>query len=228
MSERRSVHIWPDGYEAHDIAEFTISSGDLPIREYHCRDRVLTGRNRVNGSRDGGLYFPAGFFTGKTVYLHGDEAAAVRDLLYTIDFRTWVTEERVFELFGCEGFCASETFSCVLYDGKRFEYIGLRGETPAEFGELFGMLDKKCPGPSFVPSHEPKKRLFKVLCPACGRPIRPDGAFCGACGAPLAETEHPVLTMEEVDPDETIRRCRYCGEDTSYHDAFCRRCGKKM
>ena len=220
-----SIYDWPDGCAASEIESFTISSGNLPIREYHFHDSAVTGRNRINGSRDGGLFFPPGFFEGKTVRLTEKEVATIRSLLERIDFREWITEQRILDQFGNDGFCITEMFSCQLSGGKRFKYIGSRGRTPKEFDELFQVLDKKCPGPSLLPERELSRKLYKVLCPTCAKPIRPYTDYCSVCGETLTSYKYFVLTMIEVDLDETVCFCRYCGNDISFGDSYCRHCG---
>ena len=225
MNIQQSIYIWPDGYGAGDIAEFSISSGDLPIREYHVRNGEITGRNRVNGSRDGGQYFPPGFFNGKTVPLTENLASDIRGTLAGIDFCTWVTDISVFEQFRSEGFCVTESFSCDFRDGKKFRYIGQRGKTPDEFEELFRLLESKCAVPSWVSGESPERKRYKVLCPACARAIRPDSAFCSGCGEELASCSNFVFTMIEVNLDETVRLCGNCSNDIAFGDRYCRHCG---
>ena len=225
MIYQPSIYLWPEGHEAKDIEDFTISSGNFPIREYHFRSNEITGRNRINGSRDGWMTFPQGFFNGRTVMLKGDDVSTVWEILTSIDFQTWITERRVFDLIGSEGFCISEAFSCTFIDGKEFRYIGLRGKTPKEFNDLYRVLDQRCKGPSFVSDWDPDRKLYKVLCPLCAKPIRPNSNYCSECGKELTSHKYFVLTMLEIDLDETVRLCRYCGNDISFSDSYCRSCG---
>ena len=220
-----SIYLWPEGHGAQDIADFTISSGNFPIREYHFKGSEITGRNRINGSRDGWMTFPQGFFDGRTVSLKMDDISVIRDLLNRINFHTWNTERCVLDLIGSEGFCITEAFSCKFTDGKEFRYIGLHGKTPTEFNDLFHLLNQRCKGPSLTSGWDPDRKLYKVLCPLCAKPIRPNSNYCSQCGEELSSQKYFVLTMIEVDLDETVRTCRFCSNDMSFSDSYCRSCG---
>lgn len=69
---------------------------------------------------------------------------------------------------------------------------------------------------------------YKVLCPFCGRAIRPNSNYCSACGKPLVGIRRFTPSEEEVDLDETIHLCKYCRNDVSWNDDFCRSCGKRL
>ena len=77
-------------------------------------------------------------------------------------------------------------------------------------------------------SKEIIKPRNKVLCPFCSKKIRPMTAYCGFCGESLSGIRSFIPTREEVDFDETIFLCRFCGNDVSWNEVFCRHCGKRL
>ena len=75
---------------------------------------------------------------------------------------------------------------------------------------------------------EKDKPLYKVICPFCKKSTRHNSIYCSVCGKPLLDVHDYIFTEEEVDLDETIHLCRFCGNDVSWEDYFCRNCGKRL
>ncbi len=75
---------------------------------------------------------------------------------------------------------------------------------------------------------ETEKLHFKVLCPFCGKPIRPRPNFCSACGKSLADFDEFTLSEEMIDPNETLWFCKHCGSFASWTDTYCRICGERL
>lgn len=76
--------------------------------------------------------------------------------------------------------------------------------------------------------YNPEKPLYKVKCPFCKASIRPKSAYCSMCAKLLAGVDSFIFSEEEVDLDETILFCKFCENDVSWADIYCRTCGRKL
>ena len=87
------------------IKEFHIFDGDFPAINYEYKDGKLYTYNRINGSRDGRMRFPDGFFDTIEVPLNDSQRQQLSEQLSSLCFSNWTTDETVFDKMGCPGFC---------------------------------------------------------------------------------------------------------------------------
>jgi predicted amidophosphoribosyltransferase len=106
-----------------------------------------------------------------------------------------------------------------------------------------------------APVQEPAAAVAEeqLTCPVCGEPVSADEAFCGACGASLAQAPIPPEPVPEVEPEPAVEEvpvepepepavepepvaeaapapagpptCPACGSEVEAGDAFCSTCG---
>ena len=138
-----------------DITRFVISDGDFPIPHYEYHKGELKGYNRINGSRDGGMHFPDGFFDDVVVKLNAAQDAQIDELLRQISFDEWKTDPDIYEKFDCPGFCVRSSFSCTFADGSECQYYS-NDRNPEVFEKMIQLLQDICPLPiCFVGFGEP-------------------------------------------------------------------------
>ncbi len=137
------------------ITEFSISSVDLLVTHYEYQAGTLKGYNRINGSRDGHMQFPGGFFDDVVVTLDRQQEDAIQEFLGTVQLSDWKTDYGIVEKFGCAGFCIASSFSCKFDDGSEFVYYS-SGKNPDEFNKLIQFLKFICPLPAYTSFVEPK------------------------------------------------------------------------
>lgn len=85
----------------------------------------------------------------------------------------------------------------------------------------------RAPAPVVSPPEAPT-----AYCPVCGNPVRPEGGFCGACGARVAPLRPRAAAAPaaqgEVRPEDTTPNCPYCGGEVSSAARFCGSCGQDL
>ena len=78
-----------------------------------------------------------------------------------------------------------------------------------------------------APAQARAERLAEAQCPICGHPVRPEGGFCGGCGAPVA----PWGSQADEPPQERApgeNDCPYCDGDVGSGARFCGSCGRPL
>ncbi len=108
---------------SEDIMWFEITFGDRPIVTVKCNGRMMKVKYLINGSRDGWMSFPEGYFDEKTIVLTDEDKSRLRDCLLSLDFALFKTSRDLFRNFGAVGFCISKKFICRFSDGKAFECL---------------------------------------------------------------------------------------------------------
>lgn len=113
--------VWhPEIMQASQIEKFVIGFGDCPIVNISFFGDTLTIHNTINGSRDGWMSFPDGFFDEKIQRLNGKQIKRLRSCLEELRFEQWHTPQYVFNNAGAAGFCINAYFRCTFPDGKEF------------------------------------------------------------------------------------------------------------
>lgn len=123
-----------------EIKSFKISFGNIPIYEISYQKGQLILQNKINGSRDGWMSFPKGYFDKKFYSLTAQQEATIFDTMQKIDFSLWQVNARTFEnLYAC-GFCIYDSFKCSFNNGKQFiSYSPSKG-----FEKIEAVLCKIC------------------------------------------------------------------------------------
>ncbi len=140
----------------NEITKFVISFGNCPIKHIEYENGVLTFYNRINGSRDGWMTFPEGFFDKKTKQLSTAEINIIFSILQSIDFSEWKTNPDILDKLGCHGFCLYETFKCCFKNGKTFISYN-PGES---FKILIETLKNVCSELSFFSENDYSTHIF--------------------------------------------------------------------
>ena len=109
-------------HKVSEIKKMVISWGDLPIYHIQLEGNLLKLYRKINGSRDGWMSFPEGYFDEVKKEITNQERQALFQYLETIDFALWKTEERTIQNIeqGACGFCVSESFGCDFDNGTSF------------------------------------------------------------------------------------------------------------
>ena len=116
-----SRYVWGDR-QVNRIKNVSLSWGDLPIYHIDIGNGTVSLYRRINGSRDGWMTFPDGYFDEKKKPLDPEEERKLLQFLETIDLAKWTTDETIIfniENMAC-GFCVTESFSCVFGDNTTF------------------------------------------------------------------------------------------------------------
>lgn len=116
-----SRYVWGDK-KVKEIRKVSVSWGDLPIYTISVEENSIRLYRTINGSRDGWMKFPDGYFDKKYKPLDEEEKRRLFLFLESFDFSTWKTSETTIsniEHHAC-GFCVNESFHCDFEDGTTF------------------------------------------------------------------------------------------------------------
>ena len=110
-----ACYVWhPEYMQVSQIEKFSIRFGDCSIVNVSFSGNTLTIQNSINGSRDGWMTFPEGFFDERHKVLTDQQVKRIRSCLEGLHFEEWRTPEFVFKNAGADGFCINEVFSLSL------------------------------------------------------------------------------------------------------------------
>jgi hypothetical protein len=105
--------------------------------------------------------------------------------------------------------------------------VAPRARAPRAAAPRGGTAAPRAPAP-VVPHPE----AATAYCPVCGNPVRPEGGFCGACGARVAplrpRTAAVPAAQGEVTPEDTTPNCPFCGAEVGSAARFCGSCGQDL
>lgn len=123
-----SNYVWNSAVmQIPNLMGFVVSFGDLPIVhiEFKRDQQTLTAYNRINGSRDGWMTFPEGFFDHRVVDLTDVQTTSILNFLQTIHFGGWKTEKSILQNYvsGAAGFCIRNSFFCVFNNLATFSCL---------------------------------------------------------------------------------------------------------
>lgn len=131
-------YVWhPEIMQASQIEKFAIGFGDRPIVNILFSGNQLIIHNTINGSRDGWMSFPEGFFDEKSRELNNEQIQSIRACLEALHFEQWHTPQYVFRNAGACGFCINAYFRCTFPDGK--EFVCEEPKSP-DFGKLVSLM----------------------------------------------------------------------------------------
>lgn len=127
--------------EASQITDFSISYGDCPIVNVKYSNNKLTVFNRINGSRDGWMTFPEGYFDEKIIEITEVENSELFNLIKSFNFLNWKSPDYALKNYidMATGFCVHNSFGCSFVNGECFECIE---PSDAEFKKLVKFLEK--------------------------------------------------------------------------------------
>ena len=132
-SHVQGIHYtWPASWRAEDIRCFSAGFGDLPIRCFTCDGEILTARNEINVSRDGGRNFPEGFFDPVTLSLTEKQKEELGRCLEALPLERWASFPPAVEcdLQSPTGYRRHVYFSCEMKNGDKFDYLPGRKAAP--------------------------------------------------------------------------------------------------
>lgn len=116
-----SSFVWhKDCMDVSKIVKILLSFGDYPIRNITYENKKIIYKNSINGSRDGWMSHPKGFFDQHTLCLNKEQGEALHRALSDANINLWATEPHVFNNIGACGFCLHTTFMCVFENGRSF------------------------------------------------------------------------------------------------------------
>lgn len=175
-------HKWDSSdMRAEDIVSFTLSFGDLPIVMVKYDGSVMKVKNSINGSRDGWMSFPEGFFDEKTIKLSDEDKNRLHDCLRSLNFDLFATSPDLFRNFGAAGFGISNKFLCRFSNGKGFACISPRCDDFNILVEvvksIIGMKSDPVCSDALCDAQE-----TGWLCAECGAANKVNYKFCGNCG----------------------------------------------
>ena len=159
-----SRYVWGDK-KVNRIKNVSLSWGNLPIYHIDIENDIVSLYRRINGSRDGWMSFPEGYFDEKNKPFDVEEKRKLFQFLETIDFTKWNTNETTIyniENMAC-GFCVTESFSCVFDDDTTF-YCATPPQS--QFKELVEYFKNFFPGENmepFYPDVKPRDEKTSVL-----------------------------------------------------------------
>lgn len=141
-----TVYTWCPEWRVEDITCFSVSFGDLPIRNISYDGCTLTFRNKINGSRDGWMTFPPGYFDPVTVKLSAEDHRQLFRCMAAISREQWSSDPRWMEkdIPGADGFVGLPCFSCEFKNGTKFKYLPGRNSAPG-FTALCSFLSERIP-----------------------------------------------------------------------------------
>lgn len=154
--DNKSPYIWNSlSMNTDNIDRLQVSFGNFPIVSISYDGEKLIVYNRINGSRDGWMSFPNGFFDDKIVNLTVEQKASIIEHIKKIDFSTWRTEYYIRENYerGATGFCINNSFAVTFKNGEFFKCYEPKYD---EFEQLVGFLKSFCDNNWFEPYYEKK------------------------------------------------------------------------
>ena len=224
--------IWhPDCMNVAKITKISLSFGNYPIRNIIYKRDEITYKNSINGSRDGWMSHPKGFFDKHTLRLRKEQTEALKNALSAANIDTWKTDPHIFSNIGACGFCLHSTFECVFENGRAFVcYSPNRFDG---FHELTNILSKICGFSAtvsnakesegfIVPGHK-KVKAIRTEC--CNVAIPEVQSYCPKCGKKIEDKESLVHFDMDYDPDQTSWICE-CLSTNACEYQYCSNCGK--
>lgn len=182
-----------DKYGMHisDIVGFEITYGNLPIVTVKYDIASLKIKNSINGSRDGWMEFPDGYFDEKTIMLSNQERNIISNCLNSLDMETFTTDPDVFGKIGACGFCIDEEFTCKFSNGQSFRCIlpkcdGFKFLVSTIKG-IIGGDHQDQPSVGGIERHigfyDPEETV--QVCAHCNATMPIRYRYCGMCGKPF-------------------------------------------
>lgn len=225
----KTSYVWQQWMNSAQITHFEMSSGDYPIERIAFDGQRIVRNWRINGSRDGWMSFPDGFFDDRVTYLASTQSDQIMHALQQVPFCTWQTEKRVMELLFCPGFTYNASFNCVFESGEKFIFIGNR--QPEGFGELVQTIEQVCDmsdkaDASISPVDQGACREA-ACCQRCGGAYEVGARFCPWCGH-LANNGQHKGSHTEFDFEQTGYPCPACNAFVIYAHRYCNMCGATL
>ena len=119
------AYAWPAAWRAEDILRFSAGFGDRPIRYFTYDGGILTARNRIDVSRDGGMSFPPDYFDPVSMELTDGQKEQLYRCLGAIPREHWCCDHLAlkYDLQCPTGYTRHSFFSCEMKDGGKFDYL---------------------------------------------------------------------------------------------------------
>ena len=175
-------HKWnPSDMRAEDIESFSLSFGNLPIVTVRYDGSVMKVKNRINGSRDGWMSFPEGYFDEKIIKLSNEDRSKLCECLSSLDFASFTTSPNAFGYLFVPGAGVRHRFFCYFSNGKSFECLYPCCD---DFNALVKVV-KSIIGIDSEPVFSKglcDSQETGWICSECGAGNNFDSVFCGKCG----------------------------------------------
>ncbi len=229
----------PDEMDVSKIKKIQITFGDYPIRNVsYVRERnMITYKNTINGSRDGGLRHPDGFFDEHSLEISAAQTNHLICALGEIDFSQWETSSLTIKNLraGSCGFCVHNSLRLLFENGRSFicYNCGSCEGFPRLTSEICTMLEPD----SFTVTEEPQKTIKNVSpkkslmrgfnTPCCGVEVPEYCNFCPECGKEIKNKKDINFFDIEYDIDQTLWICE-CLNANPFQYKYCIKCGKKV
>lgn len=225
--------VWQhDCMDTSKIVKFSLSFGDYPIRNVLYERNKITYKNSINGSRDGWMTHPRGFFNRHSIRLIKDQREALQRTLSAAHIDSWKTDPHIFNNIGACGFCLSTTFECVFENGRSFIcYSPYRFDG---FNMLTSLLSEICGFSSIADNGKKQsdsiatapKRMKALMARCCYVAIPEDHLYCPKCGKKIEDKESAPHWDVDYDPDQTSWLCE-CLNSNALEYQYCSKCGKR-
>lgn len=176
-------HKWNSSdMRAEDIVGFDISFGDCPIVTVRYNGVAMKVKNSIDGSRDGWMSFPKGYFDEKTIKLSHKDKNKLYECLRLLDFDSFTTLPDLFLDFGAAGFCIRNRFLCRFSNGRGFECLSPCCDS---FNALIEVVKSVIGNESDPVRSEVLYDSQETgwICSECGAGNSFSCTFCGKCGA---------------------------------------------
>ena len=216
-------HVWDyPNMRAEDIVSFSVEFGNCPIVNVRYDGSVIKVNNSINGSRDGWMSFPEGYFDENTINLSDEDKCKLKECLKTLKFDLFITDPEIFRCFGSDGFCVNEKFSCVFSNGRGFECLFPETE---EFTKLVSVvkdvLGRKC---DIIDSDPADATTLGVIVTCCNKEIPDFYKYCPYCGKQIEDRTKRQKMLYDI--QETLWLCGECGSGNRFEYKFCGNCGE--
>lgn len=209
-----------DEMNTSKVVKIQVSFGDYPIRniEYDSEKGSVSYKNNINGSRDGGLRHPVGFFEPHISQIADTQRKKLFDTLKTVDITNWETDVSTIKNMrvGSCGFCAHSSIRMRFENGRSFVCYSCGGD---DFNKITAALMEICDTKAKDNSVE---EITADIHYCCGKAYPADMQFCTVCGRKLRVP--PPKPKDKV--PGIITEC--CKSKVPEHCNFCPECGGEI
>lgn len=209
-----------DEMDTSKVVKIQVSFGDYPIRniEYDSEKGSIRYKNTINGSRDGGLRHPNGFFEPHISQPSDAQGKKLLDTLKTVDFTNWGTDISTIKNMrvGSCGFCIHSSIRMLFENGRSFIAYCCAGD---DFNKITATLMEMC---NIKAKDNSVEEITADVYYCCGKAYPANMQFCTVCGRKLRVP--PPKPKENV--PGIITEC--CNSKVPEYCKFCPECGSEI
>ena len=210
----------PEEMDTSKVVKIQVTFGDYPIRniEYDSEKRRIRYRNTINGSRDGGLRHPDGFFEPHEFQITPAQKEQLFDTLKEVNFCNWETDASTIKNMnvGACGFCIHNSIRLLFENGRSFICYNCGGN---DFNKITATLMKIC---NIKAKDNRVEEIKADVYYCCGKAYPANMQFCTECGRKLSV---PSPKPKEKVPG-IITEC--CNSKVPGYCKFCPECGSEI